>query len=96
MEEGLGESPVMVLQDVVPVLDPTGTEGKQKDETMSSAEQPTPTTPTRPYQPPVPYPQRMVWSELRQLEPRFARFLEILRRIYASSPFLEALKNAHA
>ena len=63
---------------------------------MSSTEEAAPTPPTRPYQLPVPYPQRLAWSKLRQLEPRFARFLEILRRIYASSPFLEALKNAPA
>jgi len=97
MEEGLAESPVMVLQEVIPIPDSTGTEGqKKKEESMSSTEEATPTPPTRSYQPPVPYPQRLIWSKLRQLEPRFVRFLEILRRIYASSPFLEALKNAPA
>ena len=58
MEEGLVESPVMVLKEVIPVYDCTGIEGqKKKEESMSSIEEATPTPPTRPYQLPVPYPQ---------------------------------------
>ena len=49
--------------------------------------------PIRPYQPRVPYPQSLAWTKLLQLEPRYARFLEKLRRIYADTPFLETLKK---
>jgi len=87
----------MVLQEVIRVPDSIGTEGKKKkEESMISTEEATPTPPTRPYQPPVPYPQQLAWSKLRPLEPKFARFPKILRRIYACSPFLDALKNAPA
>ena len=96
MEEGLVESPVMVLQEVVTVPNSAGTEGKMREENLGITGEPSPPAPARPYQPPVPYPQRLAWSKLRQLEPRFAQFLEILHRIYASRPFLEALKNAPA
>jgi len=96
MEEGLEESPMMVLQEVVPIPDSVGTEGQTRKEILSSSEETTPTPPARTYQPPVPYPQRLAWSKLCQLESRFVRFLEASRRIYASSPFLEALKNAPA
>jgi len=63
---------------------------------LSSAEETRPPPPARTYQPPVPYPQRLAWSKLSQFEPRSARFLETLRRIYAGSPLLEAFKNAPA
>jgi len=46
------------------------------------------------YQPPVPFPQRVAWAKLFQLEPKFARFLEVLRMIYADTPLLKALKKA--
>ena len=45
----------------------------------------------RPYQPPVPYPQRLAWTKLSKLEPRFAQFLDILKRVYVDTLFLEAL-----
>jgi len=38
----------------------------------------------------------LAWAKLFQLEPKFARFLDLLKRIYAGTPFLEALKNAPA
>ena len=47
-----------------------------------------------PYQPPVPYTQRRTWSNLSKLKPRFAQFIDILRRIYVNVPFLETLKEA--
>jgi len=73
MGEGLEESPVMVLQEVVPVLDFVGTERKKKEENhLSSAGDPSPPPPARTYQFPAPFPQRLAWSKLPQLEPRFA------------------------
>ena len=47
-----------------------------------------------PYQPPVPFPQRVAWTKVSKLKPIFARFLNMLRRIYVNAPFLEALKEA--
>ena len=93
---GLEESPVMVLQEVVPVSASAGTEGKEKNEGLSPIEETRHQPIDRTYHPRVPFPQRLAWSELVQLEPRFERFLEILRRIYATRPFLEALKSAPA
>jgi len=87
---------VIVLQEVVPVLDSAGTEGKKRKENLSFAGEPSPPPPARKYQPSVPFPQQLAWSKLSQLEPRFARFMETLRRISVSSPFLEALKEAPA
>ena len=45
----------------------------------------------RPYQPPVPYPQRLAISKL---DPRFVRFLDLLQRIYVDTPFLKAFKES--
>jgi len=36
----------------------------------------------------------LAWTKLSTLEPRFARFLDILKRIYVDTPFLEALRAA--
>jgi len=36
----------------------------------------------------------VAWSKLSKFEPRFMRFLNVLRRIYVSVLFLEALKEA--
>jgi len=36
----------------------------------------------------------LAWTKLLQLEPKYARFLEKLRWIYADTPFLETLKKA--
>jgi len=38
----------------------------------------------------------LAWAKLSQLEPRIARFIDILRRVYADTLFLEALKKAPA
>ena len=38
----------------------------------------------------------LAWAKLFHLEPKFARFLDVLKQLYADSPFLEALKNASA
>ena len=61
---------------------------------MGSTEKPSPWTPICPYQSPVPFPQRVVWSKLLMSKPRFTRFLDTLKRIYISVPFLEAVKEA--
>ena len=76
----------MVLQEVISVPDSAGTKGREKNEDLSPVEEARPPTTARPYHSRVAYPQRLAWSELCQLEPRFERFLEILHRIYASSP----------
>jgi len=86
----------MVLHEVVLVSDFAGTQGKKKEENLSPIGDLSPTPPTRTYQPPVPFPQRLAWSKLSQLEPRFTRFLDTLRRIYVSNPFMEALKDTPA
>ena len=61
---------------------------------MSSSGKVSSSLPVCPYQPPVPFPQRMAWAKLFKLEPKFVRFLDVLRRIYADTPLLEALKKA--
>ena len=50
----------------------------------------------RPYQPHAPFPQRVAWAKLFQLEPKFARFLDALRRTYADTPLLKSLKKTPA
>ena len=35
----------------------------------------------------------VAWAKLSKLEPRFAWFLDNLRRVYANVPLLEALKK---
>ena len=62
----------MVLQEVVPIPNFARTEGKKKEENMSSVGDPSPTPPPRTYQPPMPLSQRLAWSKLSQLEHRFA------------------------
>jgi len=96
MREGLEESPAMVLQEVVLIPDSAGIEWKKKEENLSSVGDPSHTPPAHTYQPPVPFPHRQAWSKLSQLEPIFTRFLDTLRQIYVSSPFMKALKDASA
>jgi len=36
----------------------------------------------------------VAWAKLSNLEPRFARFIDLLRQIYTDTPFLEVLKKA--
>jgi len=93
--ERLEESPAMVLQETVSVLDSTRIERRKDEESLSSNGRSSITPPAaRPYQPSVPYPQRVAWAKLSELEPRFVRFLDILRRAYADVSFMEALKKA--
>ena len=60
---------------------------------MSSNGKISPSPLVRPYQQLVPFPLRVAWSKLSKLEPKFMQFLDVLKRIYASVPFLEALKE---
>ena len=95
--EGLEVSHVMVLQETIVVLDSARTDEQREKENLScKGEICHPCPVAHPYQPPVPFPQRVAWAKLFQLEPKFARFLEALRRIYADTPFLKALKKAPA
>jgi len=94
--EGLKKIPVMVLPEEVPFPHSGGIGGTKREEKPSSTGETSHSLIARPYQPPVPFPQRLAWTKLSQLEPRFARFLDTLRRIYASNPFLNALKEAPA
>jgi len=50
-----------------------------------------PALPVRPS--PIPYPQRVAWAKLFQYEPKFAEFLDMLRRICADTPVLEVLRK---
>jgi len=61
---------------------------------LDSNEKITSLPPIHPCQPPIPYPQRVIWAKLSKLEPRFTRFLDLMKRIYVNTPFLEALKLA--
>jgi len=85
----------MVLQEVGsdPISARVGEERKG-DEGLSSTGTPSPSPLTRSYRPPVSYPQRLAWSQLLPSESRSAWFLDILKRINVSIPFLEALKEA--
>ena len=56
MGEGLEESPLMVLQEVVPIPHSGGTGGKKREENLSFSGETSHPLPTRPYQPPVPFP----------------------------------------
>jgi len=79
VRDGLVESPMMVLQEGVLAPVPEGTKGRRKEgKSTPSGMEGTP-PPIRPYQPRVPYPQRLAWTKLLQLEPKYARFLERLR-----------------
>ena len=95
MGEGLEKSPIMILQETFAVPKSVGTTEQNEEEGLSSNGKSTYTAPVaRPYQPPVPHPQTLAWTKLSMLEPRFARFLDLLKRIYADTPFLEALRTA--
>ena len=92
--EGLEESLMMVLQETVLVPDSAGTEEQKEEESLSFSGKVSPSPPVRPYQPRIPFLQRIVWAKLLKLEPKFTRFLDMLKRIYADIPFLETLKRA--
>ena len=83
-----------ILQEIASVPNFARTEGTKEEETLSSNEKISPSTSVRPYQPHAPFPQRVAWPKLSKLESRFARFLNLLRRIYVNALFLEALKEA--
>ena len=92
MGEGLEKSPVMVLQETVAVPKSVGTTAQNEDEGLSYNTKSISIAPVVcHYAPPVPYPQRLAWTKLSMLEPRFTRFLDILKEIYVDTPFLEAL-----
>jgi len=88
VRDRLEESPVMVLQDAVSAPAPVKADRQQSEGRSTPVEMEDNAPPIRPYQPRVPYPQRLAWTKLLQLEPKYARFLERLRRIYVDSPFL--------
>jgi len=81
--EELVEGPVTAIQESAPVPTPRRMEERKEGESLP---------PVLPLQPPPPFPLRVAWSKLSKLKP-FARFLELLRKIYVNIPFLEALKQ---
>ena len=93
---GFEESPVIVLQEIVSAPVSVGAERQQKKGRSIPIEMESPEPSIHPYQPRVSYPQRLVWTNLLQLESKYARFLDVLKRIYADTPFLETLKKAPA
>ena len=95
VRDGLEESSVMVLQETASAPVPERAERQQSEGRLTPVEMEDTAPPILPYQPRVPYPQRLAWTKLLQLEPKYARFLEKLRRIYADTPFLKTLKNAY-
>jgi len=88
------ESPVMVLQETVSIPNSAGTDEQNEEKSLCSIRKVSPAPPFRPYHPLVPYPQRVAWAKLFQLEPKFVRFLDMLKQIYTDTLFLEALKSA--
>jgi len=87
LREGLEESLVMVFQESITVSDFAGAEGRKNEESLSSNERSSLTLPVvHLYQPPVPYPQRLAWAKTSKLEPIFAHFLDIVRRVMLMSP----------
>jgi len=85
----------MVLQEPVAVPEFMRTDEQMEEESLScKGEVRHPSPVGHPYQPPIPFPQRVGWAKLFHLEPKYARFLEALRRIYADTPLLKALKKA--
>jgi len=96
VRDRLEESPVMVLQEAVSAPAPEKADRLQSEGRSTPVEMEDIAPPIRPDQPRVPYPQRLAWTKLLQLEPKYARFLKRLRRIYTDSPFLETLKKAPA
>jgi len=69
-------------------------EGRTEEESLSSNGKNSLSPPAvRPYKPHVHYPQRVAWSKLSELGPRFVQFLNILRRMYDNVLFLEALRK---
>jgi len=69
--ERVMESPITVVQEVAPVPISTGTTTLKNEGALNQEDEDHQPPPVRPYQPPVPYPQRLVRAKLSQLEPRF-------------------------
>jgi len=87
MGEGLSKSPMMVLQETVAVSDFAGTDKHREKESLScKGEICYPSKVARSHQPLVSFPQRVAWAKLFQLEPKFARFMDEMRRTYADIP----------
>jgi len=86
----------MVLQETVTVSDFARTDEQKENEKLSSNGEVIPSPAVRPYQPPAPYPQKVAWAKLFQYKPKFIKFLDMLRRIYADTPLLEALRRTLA
>ena len=87
---------MMVLQETTSAPVPERAERQQSEGRSAPVEMKVIAPPVRPYQPRVPYPERLAWTRLLQLEPKYARFLERLRRIYADTLYFEAHKKASA
>ena len=66
------------------------------DTTRTCRLQPAPCTCGNNFKTTVPYPQRLAQTKLLHLEPNYARFLDVLKRVYADTPILEALKKTPA
>jgi len=62
--ESLEESPVMILQETVPVPDSAETDEQKEKGILSSIGKVSPAHAVCPYHPPVPYPQRVAWAKL--------------------------------
>ena len=86
----------MVLQEIISAPESARTAELIEEESLSSTEKVSPPSLVRLYHPPVPYPQRVARAKLFKLKPRFTKFLDVLRRIYVDTPFLDALKKASA
>ena len=67
-----------------------GTTETQTLETEETNEQVSKYVPPKPYQPPVPFPQRLAKAKL---DKQFGKFLEVLKKLYINVPFTEALKQ---
>ena len=83
----------MVFQESDLVPDSTGANVQKEEGKLSYIRKVNPVPSVLSYQPLVPYPQRLVWTKLFHLEPKFARSLNVLRQVYADTHFLEALKK---
>jgi len=80
MREGLEKNPIMILQETVAVPKSVGTTEQNEEEDLSSNTKSISTALVAcHYEPPIPYPQKLAWTNLSILEPKFAEFLDILK-----------------
>ena len=84
----------MVLQESVSLPDSTRAYAQREEGKLSSVGKVNSAPLVHFYQPPIPYRQRLGWAKPFQLEPKFVRFLDVLKRVYANIPFLEVIKKA--